>query len=51
MERSKSQLNAIYYSYRARAQKSDYYRRRLAKLGIDCKAVKRPYGTGEIDLD
>ena len=39
--------------YRAavRAQKSRYYRRRLAKLGIDWKAAKRPYGTEEIELD
>ena len=39
--------------YRAatRAQKSPYYRRRLAKLGIDWKAVKRPYGTEAIELD
>ena len=39
--------------YRAavRAQKSRYYRRRLAKLGIDWKNVKRPYGTEAIELD
>ena len=39
--------------YRAavRAQKSPYYRRRLAKLGIDWKAVKRPCGTEAIELD
>ena len=39
--------------YRAavRAQKSSYYRRRLAKLGIDWKAAKRPYGTEAIELD
>lgn len=39
--------------YRAavRAQKSRYYRRRLAKLGIGWKTVKRPYGTEAIDLD
>ena len=39
--------------YRAavRAEKSRYYRRRLAKLGIDWKAVKRPYGTEAIELD
>lgn len=39
--------------YRAavRAQKSPYYRRRLAKLGIDWKNVKRPFGTEAIDLD
>ena len=34
-----------------RAQKSPYYRRRLAKLGIDWKAVRRPYGTEAIELD
>lgn len=39
--------------YRAavRAQKSPYYRRRLAKIGIDWKTVKRPYGTEAIELD
>ena len=39
--------------YRAavRAQKSRYYRRRLAKLGIDWETVKRPYGTEAIELD
>lgn len=39
--------------YRAavRAQKSRYYRRRLAKLRIDWKTVKRPYGTEAIELD
>ena len=39
--------------YRAavRAQKSRYYRRRLAKLGIGWKTVKRPYGTEAIELD
>ena len=39
--------------YRAavRAQKSPYYRRRLAKLGIDWRFVKRPYGTEAIELD
>lgn len=39
--------------YRAavRAEKSRYYRRRLAKLGIDWKKVKRPFGTEAIDLD
>lgn len=39
--------------YRAavRAQKSPYYRRRLEKLGIDWKALKRPYGTGAIEID
>lgn len=35
----------------ARAQKNPYYRRRLAKLGIDWKAAKRPYGTEAIVLD
>lgn len=46
-------LYAEFERYRAavRAQKSPYYRRRLAKLGIDWKAVKRPYGTEEIELD
>ena len=46
-------LYADFERYRAavRAQKSRYYRRRLAKLGIDWKAVKRPYGTEAIDLD
>lgn len=39
------------YRAAARAQKSPYYRRRLAKLGIDWKAVKRPFGTEEIELD
>lgn len=39
--------------YRAavRAQKSRYYRRRLAKLGIDWKTVKRPHGTEAIGID
>lgn len=39
--------------YRAavRAQKSRYYRSRLAKLGIYWKKVKRPYGTEAIELD
>lgn len=46
-------LYAEFERYRAavRAQKSPYYRRRLAKLGIDWKAVKRPYGTEAIELD
>ena len=46
-------LYADFERYRAavRAQKSRYYRRRLAKLGIDWKAVKRPYGTEAIELD
>ena len=35
----------------ARAQKNHYYRRRLAKFGIDWKTVKRPYGTESIELD
>ena len=39
------------YRAAARAQKSPYYRRRLAKLGIDWKTVKRPYGTEAIELD
>lgn len=44
---------AEFERYRAavRAQKSLYYRRRLAKLGIDWETVKRPYGTEEIELD
>lgn len=44
---------AAFERYRAavRAQKSSYYRRRLEKLGIDWKAVKRPYGTEGIELD
>lgn len=39
--------------YRAavRAQKSPYYRRRLAKLGINWIYVQRPYGTDGIELD
>ena len=46
-------LYAGFERYRAatRAEKSRYYRRRLAKLGIDWKAVKRPYGTEAIELD
>ena len=46
-------LYADFERYRAavRAQKSRYYRRRLAKLGIDWKSVKRPYGTEAIALD
>ena len=39
------------YRAAARAKKSRYYRRRLAKLGIDWKAVKRPYGTEDIEID
>ena len=44
---------AEFERYRAavRAQKSPYYRRRLAKLGIDWKYVKRPYGTEAIEID
>ena len=44
---------ADFERYRAatRAQKSPYYRRRLAKFGIDWKADKRPYGTEAIELD
>lgn len=44
---------AAFERYRAavRAQKSPYYRRRLAKLGINWKTVKRPYGTEAIELD
>ena len=44
---------AEFERYRAavRAQKSPYYRRRLANLGIDWKTVKRPYGTEAIELD
>ena len=39
--------------YRAavRAQKSPYYRRRLAELGIDWEKVKKPYGAEAIELD
>ena len=46
-------LYADFERYRAavRAQKSRYYRRRLAKLGIDWKYVKMPYGTEAIELD
>ena len=39
------------YRAASRAQKSPPSRRRLAKLGIDWKAVKRPYGTEAIELD
>ena len=40
------------YRAAARAQKSPYYRRRLAKLGIDWKYfVIPPYGTEAIELD
>lgn len=40
-------------TYRAavRAQKSPYYRRRLAKLGINWRYVQKPYGTDGIELD
>lgn len=40
-------------TYRAavRAQKSHYYRRRLAKLGIDWRHVQKPYGTEAIEID
>lgn len=53
MKRTKSQLNAIYYAYRAaaRARKSPYYRHRLAKLGIDWSHVPKPYETEAIELD
>ena len=46
-------LYADFERYRAavRAQKSPYYRRRLAKLGIDWKAIRRPFGTEAIELD
>ena len=40
------------YRAAARAQKSPYYRRRLAKIGIDWKMFNiRPYGTEAIELD
>ena len=44
---------AEFERYRAavRAQKSPYYRRRLAKLGIDWRQVKKPYETGAIEID
>ena len=44
---------AEFERYRAavRAQKSPYYRRRLAKLGIDWRYVQKPYGTEGIELD
>lgn len=46
-------LYADFERYRAavRAQKSPYYRLRLAKIGIDWKSVQRPYGTEAIELD
>lgn len=44
---------AEFERYRAavRAQKSTYYRRRLAKLGINWRYVQKPYGTDGIELD
>lgn len=44
---------AEFERYRAavRAQKNPYYRRRLAKLGINWKTVNMPYGLGAIELD
>ena len=40
------------YRASARAQNSLYYRRRLAKLGLDCEVFNiPPYGTEAIDLD
>ena len=44
---------AEFERYRAavRAQKSRYYRRRLAKLGIDWRHVQKPYETGAIEID
>lgn len=45
---------AAFERYRAavRAQKSPYYRRRLAKLGLDWNVFNLPpYGTEAIDLD
>lgn len=44
---------AEFERYRAamRAQKSPYYRRRLAKLGINWRYVQKPYGTEAIELD
>ena len=44
---------AEFERYRAavRAQKSTYYRRRLAKLGIDWRHVQKPYETEAIELD
>ena len=46
-------LYADFELYRAavRAQKSSYYRRRLAKLGIDWKTVTKPFGTEYTDND
>ena len=44
---------AEFERYRAavRAQKSLYYRRRLAKLGINWRYVQKPYGAEGIELD
>lgn len=44
---------AEFERYRAavRAQKSHYYRRRLAKLGIDWRHVQKPYETEAIEID
>lgn len=44
---------AEFECYRAavRAQKSSYYRRRLAKLGIDWRYVQKPYETEAIEID
>ena len=44
---------ADFERYRAavRAQKSPYYRRRLAKIGIDWRHVQKPYETEDIELD
>ena len=44
---------AEFERYRAavRAQKSQYYRRRLAKLGINWRYVQKPYGAEAIELD
>ena len=44
---------AEFERYRAaiRAKKSPYYRRRLAKLGIDWRHVQKPYETEAIELD
>ena len=40
------------YRAAARAQKSRYYRRRLAKIGLDWKVFNiPPYGTEAIELD
>ena len=46
-------LYADFERHRAavRAEKSRYYRRRLAKLGIDWKAIRRPFGTEAIEID